>query len=146
MGCRRPLVVGRMVMIFLSNINQAVTTYFKISEEEINWGWCFWWAYIAYKLHGGTLCSARGGSHAFVKIGDLFYDSDNHQGCKNYRSLIFECELDCDSEKDFLERWEVEPIHLNPLLQLAQGATMDQVRLQMTQELLTEFDNDRLSY
>lgn len=54
--------------------------------RQINCGSCFLWAYAAWKLFDGVeLWSIS--SHAFVKYGDKFYDSEMPQGTKDWTKL-----------------------------------------------------------
>lgn len=58
---------------------------------KINNGDCYRWAYLAYRLHRRvTLCTyLRGGEHAFVRIGKLYYDAQHSQGIQDWKNLAF---------------------------------------------------------
>lgn len=53
---------------------------------EINWGQCFHWAYIAYKLFDNVeLWSSQ--YHAFIKFGNRYFDSEHLNGIKNWKKI-----------------------------------------------------------
>jgi hypothetical protein len=53
---------------------------------EINFGDCFKWAWIASRLFDGVQLWSHE-THAFIKRGDKFYDSEYLAGIKNWRNL-----------------------------------------------------------
>lgn len=53
---------------------------------EINFGDCFKWAWIAYKLFQDVELWSHE-SHAFIKYRGKFYDSETLSGTKNYRRI-----------------------------------------------------------
>lgn len=56
----------------------------------INCGECYSWAYCALKVFpnsGIELCNTENNEHAFIKIGNLFYDSESVRGVKDWRQL-----------------------------------------------------------
>ena len=58
--------------------------------KDINRGNCYRWAYVAYMLYGGDLISVeRFGAHAFIKIGNKYYDSESPQGVEDWKHLPF---------------------------------------------------------
>lgn len=61
------------------------------SLETINYGSCFEWAYLAFKIfHKVDIClwsTEECNYHAFIKIGDKFYDSEAHDGRMSWRQL-----------------------------------------------------------
>lgn len=87
----------------------------KISARKINNGNCFNWAYIVYLLLEDkevSLYSDDEFVHAFVKIGDLYYDSEcptgvncwedlpTYQRYPNNYGIVSEYDLE-----DFLHGW-----------------------------------------
>lgn len=57
---------------------------------DINWGFCYYWAYVAYKLFGGELVTVDYyGGHAFIKVNGLYYDSETPEGVENWSNLLF---------------------------------------------------------
>jgi hypothetical protein len=72
--------------------NYITKTFFShIDVEEINCGDCYNWAYLAYKVfHKCDIelwSTYAWGHHAFIKIGNRFYDAESPRGVKNYRNL-----------------------------------------------------------
>ncbi len=71
----------------LSYINQVFFDHYRLkTPAAINKGWCFRWAYIAHCLYGGKLCSIFD-YHAFIKIDDLYYDSETLDGVSDWTEL-----------------------------------------------------------
>lgn len=59
---------------------------FKGRPNEINYGQCFQWAYLARQLYSGIeLWDLK--YHAFVKYKGKFYDSETPNGIKDWRKL-----------------------------------------------------------
>lgn len=67
--------------------------YRLYDPSDINYGDCYRWSFLAHRLHGGQLISVtiteNNTSHAFLKIGDKYYDSETPQGIKNWRRLPY---------------------------------------------------------
>lgn len=76
-----------MPLKFINEVFQRY--YFNIDVEDhpevINCGWCYNWAYAAYSLYGGTLCSTT--QHAFVKLNGRYYDAEALEGVEDWRCL-----------------------------------------------------------
>ena len=51
-----------------------------VRRERLNYGWCYQFAYLMKKLHGDIVELHHDYGHAWVKIGDKYYDSDQPQG------------------------------------------------------------------
>lgn len=77
----------------LSNITEVFKKKFPTlikDEMDINWGFCYWWAYVAYCLFGGDLISYDDESgHAFVCIEGIYYDSESPKGVSHWSALKF---------------------------------------------------------
>ena len=67
------------------------TFFYTHSLETINYGSCFEWAYLAYKVFHKVdirLWSTKDCNyHAFIKIGDVYYDSEAYDGRASWRQL-----------------------------------------------------------
>ena len=56
--------------------------------EDINGGDCYWWAWYFYKKYGCELFTVKSlGAHAFIRIGNMFYDAETLNGVKDWRNL-----------------------------------------------------------
>lgn len=81
------------------NLKWVTDWYFGDFEDKdvINSGWCYVWAWIAKlnyhdaQLYTFTDVCAHGHSqtHAFLKIGSLYYDSSQPRGCRAAKCLGF---------------------------------------------------------
>lgn len=101
----------------------VVREYALDDAEHINWGWCYHWAYFAYCLYGGQLWSSK--DHAFIKINDLFYDSESPDGILDWRRLNCMKRLRQDGlpvslahrveEDEYFELWDKTIIQFNIL-------------------------------
>ena len=92
------------------------------SERRINSGDCFNWAYIAYLLYPKkvTLYSDDDFTHAFIGIGNLYFDSECPTGVDDWEKLptynrcsygeVFEHDLE-----DFLHDWGMHGKHWDML-------------------------------
>jgi hypothetical protein len=59
------------------------------SPKEINEGWCYKWALaVFFATPGSKLYTSRAG-HAFVKVGNRFYDSESIRGVKKPENLKY---------------------------------------------------------
>ena len=59
------------------------------TEDEINRGYCFIWAYLVWALcKPGTMKFVGDSSHVCVKIGDKFYDSVWENGTFDKRNIL----------------------------------------------------------
>ncbi len=58
------------------------------SPGNINWGYCFIWAYLVWSLwpHGGVTFKTSTG-HVVVKWNNLYFDSENPNGTKNVNNI-----------------------------------------------------------
>jgi hypothetical protein len=110
----------------LAAINQAFIQSDLIKAVHpylINEGECYKWAFCAYCLYGGRLYSTR--YHAFIKLGERYFDSEALQGVLDWRelrvnqeckSLGYPCEAEEMDEEAFLSDWSLDPSGLSPLL------------------------------
>ncbi len=77
----------------LKKITKLLMEHRKYKEpEDINYGDCWIWAVIANKVikHSKlyeSINSCLG--HAFIKIGQCYFDSEEHFGVKNWMDLPF---------------------------------------------------------
>jgi hypothetical protein len=100
-------------------INDLYFSDFKGGEEVINTGWCYIWAWMA-RLHlkEAKFCTVftRWNCHAFIKLGDNYYDGEALKGKKNWKNLPFfavgcskadrdECELQILTKAQFTNLW-----------------------------------------
>lgn len=61
-----------------------------LNAENINHGYCFNWAFLAYRKHTeAVLCTVdtEECGHAFIKLKNKYYDSETQQGVKDWRQL-----------------------------------------------------------
>lgn len=72
-----------------------ITLSFGKTPGEINRGWCYMWAWLAKRTYrGARLWVAHDpdkldGDHAFVQIGDLWYDAEHPLGVSAPNQLTF---------------------------------------------------------
>lgn len=101
----------------LDTVNKITCLLYRLRDaEEINEGWCFYWAWTVYCLYGGTLCSA-GEGHAFIKINNKYYDSECLQGADDWQELRFFRNragvrydyLEEEEERHYFARWSFDP-------------------------------------
>ncbi|KKN19841.1 hypothetical protein LCGC14_0941670 [marine sediment metagenome] len=81
----------------------------------INWGYCYYWAYVAHKLFGGGLFTDDEHGHAFVKIDGLYYDSETPDGVESWQKLpmllnrkVFDDDAELQDLDDFADYWREE--------------------------------------
>jgi hypothetical protein len=108
------------------NLNYLTTAFLKQYRKrlhtslDINYGDCFRWAMLAYKLYGGQLISVTlmvenswegypgqlvsDGSHAFIKLDDKYYDSESPEGVNDWQELKYFSRLDVS----MYDNWEYE--------------------------------------
>lgn len=72
------------------NLEWISNKYFpSLAPHKINRGHCYNWAFAAYMNYNDvqlfTIDNKYG--HAFVRIGNLYYDAENICGVKNWREL-----------------------------------------------------------
>lgn len=93
----------------------------ELTAKNINYGYCFNWAYLAYKtIPGAVLCSIRDYTyrHAFIKVNGKYYDSMTRKGVpdwtqlKSLREYGSLTKMECDemSEQVFVEHWKVNGV------------------------------------
>jgi len=122
-----------------TNLNQIILEYTKteldevmgqVQESDLSQYLCYYWAYIFYKLYGGTLCSLKIKAelknekdidkiyeHAFVIKNDYYYDSRySTSGLKDIQHFLPNSSefnindyfvKEYDNEDDFLNDWNV---------------------------------------
>lgn len=95
-------------------ITQAFLSLCRLKKPaDINDGLCYYWAYVAYKLFGGSLITVDSwGGHAFIKVNDLYYDSETPDGVEDWSKLPFFVFYDVSEEdarkqkpKAFARHW-----------------------------------------
>jgi|SRR3989304_2471428 len=89
----------------------------------INRGYCYYWVYIAKILYpqGELFTLYTYGGHAFIKIGDLFYDSDSPKGVRSWKRLkvlkntppLDETMLHRQTLKEFAKWWGIRTRSIN---------------------------------
>ena len=94
--------------------------YLRYYPDEINSGWCFQWAYMAYIAFNGVQLYCVPG-HAFIKYKCKFYDSEKLRGVVNWQDLptIWRC---CGesvkpkkrTEEDFIKEWGLWGAEMRP--------------------------------
>ncbi len=99
------------------NFEFVTEEFFKDkTPQKINAGDCFNWAYIIYLLFPKLkieLYSDDEYAHAFIKIGDLYYDSEAPEGVPHWKQLPshsrfghhFGC-VDEYPEDEFVDMWK----------------------------------------
>jgi hypothetical protein len=73
------------------DLNWITKKYFPdLSPHLINRGNCFNWAYIAYMNYDNTKLYSvdEYGGHAFVKIGNRYFDAENPRGVEHWAHLV----------------------------------------------------------
>lgn len=80
----------RKLRLDLSPIHEKIFPFCKV-PEDINWGNCFNWALVVKRLlhsyYTVDLYNDSNESHAFVKIRDLYFDSESPRGVKSNTKL-----------------------------------------------------------
>jgi len=75
------------------DLSEITQKYFPEVEdpEDINCGRCYQWAWLAYLKTRGQLLTYDDvfGSHAFIRVGDRYYDSSRPQGVESVEHLPF---------------------------------------------------------
>lgn len=95
------MIDGRIISIFVETWNEMSSDH--VREDTINCGWCYQIALVFQRLYGGLLYTP-GWNHAWVKIGDLHFDTEFLRGTSNPNFL---CHLEASAmdEKEFIEVW-----------------------------------------
>ena len=96
-------------------ITRVMMDYFGFEDpDDINWGTCYYWAYIAHQFCGGKLVSLNWNAHAFIKIRNRYYDSVTNKGAKSIEDLLFfgdagevkiQDETEILSPESFKQKW-----------------------------------------
>jgi hypothetical protein len=104
----------------LSLFSNIISDLYDTPKCDINGGWCFWWALLVYRvIPDAKLCFCH--SHAFIHIGDKFYDSDSPRGVRDPRKLKLLKWLGCIEPrydvtlKEFSDFWNIHPITGDPI-------------------------------
>lgn len=94
-------------------ITKAMMDYYEFEDpDDINWGTCYYWAFVAHQFCGGKLVSLN--AHAFIKIRNRYYDSVAHKGAKSIEDLLFfgdagevkiQDETEILSPENFKQKW-----------------------------------------
>jgi hypothetical protein len=88
-------------------INDFFQYEYDHNPYEINFGHCYHWAYLAYKLLGGNLW--YNSMHAVLELDGIFYDSEHLDGIDfefiPYNDLEDDIFISC-SENDFINYWD----------------------------------------
>lgn len=108
----------------IKNTLEKITDYFTecrgYSRSLINYGDCWLWALIVYKLvPGSILCSSLSkygeGGHAFIKYESKYYDSDAPEGRPDWLYLDFFYRMHSEPsehERDYVHKENLEPWEL----------------------------------
>lgn len=97
----------------LKFISDYFLSKFKLEDySRINRGYCYYWAYVVNKLFGGKLCTVEeNGMHAYVKIGNKYYDAERPRGVRRRKQLPFFIEAEwpsysrVQSREKFISFW-----------------------------------------
>lgn len=74
------------------NLKSVRAVYFpSLNARQINRGDCYRWAYVVKRMFSkAILCSdLYEGTHAFIRIEGLYYDSQSPLGVRHWRNLAF---------------------------------------------------------
>lgn len=100
-------------------LTDVVVYKFKLENiNDINWGYCYYWAAAAYKLFKTKLLTVdKYGGHAFIEYKEKYYDALALNGVSHWSELNFfkdkfnrlnECDAMVQSFKDFKDYWRLE--------------------------------------
>lgn len=81
----KEIVTNELVDLFVNTWNRDNNKWREVHKGWINQGWCYQFAILLRRLHGGELWYDNG--HAWVKINGRFYDSDHPEGVEDVRSI-----------------------------------------------------------
>ena len=97
----------------MPNLTWITKKYFpQLSPRLINSGNCYNWAYIAYQSYNNVklFTIEDFGGHAFVKIGQRYFDSQNPRGVLHWSSLDLLREI-CRDNVYYLDPWK-QPVNV----------------------------------
>ena len=102
----------------MKDIFQKANDFFDMSPFEINCGDCIFWASLVVHAIPGAEFWDSGVTeaflvgdepyHAFVKISDLFYDAECHEGVTDHNNLPFfqrEGKVTAYHQPNFKDNW-----------------------------------------
>lgn len=87
----------------LQHISDYFVRRFRLKDySQINQGRCYYWGYVVHKLYDAQLFTfPEKGMHAFVKIGNDYYDAQRPEGVKTINDLpFFMCIKDLSSVRE----------------------------------------------
>jgi len=98
-------------------VTQAMMSHYKYHKpDDINFGTCYYWAYVANQFCGGKLALVwEYGGHAFLKIRNRYFDSTVPKGAKSINGLPFfkyavaervEKEIEILLPEKFKQKWK----------------------------------------
>jgi len=76
----------------MPNLTWITKKYFpQLSPRQINLGNCYNWAYTAYKNYNNArlFTVEEYGGHAFIKIGQKYFDAESPMGEQHWSNLEF---------------------------------------------------------
>lgn len=82
---------------FVSNVVKK--EYGLVSDESINRGYCFIWAYLVWALSKESVKFATTDGHVVIDDGNLVYDSENPDGVE-LSVMFYHSDLDSIAEVD----------------------------------------------
>lgn len=94
------------------------------SKRKINYGWCYQFALVLYRVYGGELWSAED-DHAWIKVDGKHYDSEHLTGVVDPKKLSY-CKPRIIGEKEFIEFWN-------------DGGGSGKVRLEIIEEVVSRW-------
>lgn len=89
------------------------------NPQEINYGRCFMWSYLAHQTFCGIELWCMG-THAFVKHRGKFYDSETLQGSPDWQDLrannvnVWARQpIHKHLRRPFIKEWDTQPVRFN---------------------------------
>jgi hypothetical protein len=103
-------VPSKLISLFIKMWNEDNAGWMTVSKDTINDGWCYQVAVLLKRFNSDNevkLCSDHG--HAWVKIGDKYYDSATPNGTKSIKKLACDRwgDLRIDiPEEELIDQWK----------------------------------------
>jgi hypothetical protein len=97
-------VTKELVELFVKTWNKR--SDHEVSVETLNCGWCYQFAVLLKRLYGDKVSLYHDNSHAWVKIGSKYYDSDHRSGVSQLGLIShFGFIYENISERQLIDHW-----------------------------------------